>query len=328
MRKNYKKKKQIKELIIILIFFIFLTILSSLGILNKFDFILKNLGIIEEQNTITSNQTNLKNDFEVKNDIVINKDKLNILFFDVGQADCELIINKEKTILIDSGNSKDGEIIANEIKSLGISKLDYVIGTHIHEDHIGGMSYIIDAFDVGEYYMPYNTITTANYYENLLNSLANKKFSINEANIGDKIQIDDLILEIMAVDNSEPDDANDASIVAQITYGNQKFLFMGDATTKNEDSRKWNDVDLIKVGHHGSNTSSSESFLKQVLPEISIISVGKDNNYGLPKDNIIERYQNIGSKIYRTDKDGTIQAISDGNTMEILRINASFDGNK
>lgn len=331
-RNNKKIKKLLKELIVIIFFTIILAILNKTGILYKINIVLENIGVIENTNISKSTEsTTVKENIDIVTNIsenlVIDKDKLNILFLDVGQADCELIINKGKTILIDSGNTKDGELIVNGIKALGISRLDYVIGTHVHEDHIGGMSYIVDSFDIGEFYLPYNTTTTSNYYKKLLTSLTSKNISIIEASIGDKIEVDDLVLNIMSVDNSEPEDANESSIVVEMIHGNLKYLFMGDATEKNENARQWNDVDLIKVGHHGSNTSSSEKFLNQVLPEIAIITVGEGNSYGLPKDNIIERYKSIGSKIYRTDTDGTLQVLSDGSSMEIVKIDISFDGN-
>lgn len=102
---------------------------------------------------------------------------------------------------------------------------------------------------------------------------------------------------------------------------------MGDAEKENEEKRNWNDVDVLKVGHHGSNTSSSQNFLNQVLPEIAIISVGEGNSYGLPKDKIVERLEKLGSTIYRTDIDGTIHLISDGENNEIVKVNLSLDGN-
>lgn len=319
-RNSRKVKNFLKELIIIIILAIILAILNKTEILQK----VETSNQITEQANIKENQNIVTN---ISNNIVIDENKLNILFFDVGQADCELIINKGKTILIDSGNTKDGELLVNGIKNLGIERLDYVIGTHVHEDHVGGMSYIIDNFEIGKFYLPYNTKTTSSYYKKLLTSLTNKNLSIDEANIGDKIDVEDLSMTIMSVDNNEPEDANEASIVIEMTYGNLKYLFMGDAIEKNEEARKWNDVDLIKVGHHGSNTSSSEEFLNQVLPEIAIITVGEGNSYGLPKDNIVERYEKLGTKIYRTDTDGTIQVLSDGISNEIVKIDLSFDGN-
>ena len=190
------------------------------------------------------------------------------------------------------------------------------------------MNYVIDSFEIGDFYLPYNTTSTTSYYKKILTSLTDKEESINEANVGDKFNIEDLMFEIMSVDNSEPENENVSSIVLEMTYGKQKYLFMGDAETENEDARKWNDVDVLKVGHHGSNTSSGEEFLEQVLPEISIISVGEGNSYNLPKDKILKRLENIESTIYRTDKDGTIQLVSDGKTNEIIKIDVNFNGSQ
>lgn len=277
---------------------------------------INNQGVTKETEIIENISENIKLDL----------DKMNVLFLDVGQADSQLIIYKDKTMLIDAGNVGDGNEITKAIKSLGINQLDCVIGTHVHEDHIGGMSDIIDEFDIGKFYLPYNETSTNKYYENLLISLTNKNLNINEAVIGDKIYLDELCFEIMSVDNEEPENTNESSIVVELTYGEQKFLFMGDAEKENEEARKWNDVDVLKVGHHGSNTSSSSKFLNQVLPEISVISVGEGNSYGLPKDDVMKRLEKINTNIYRTDRDGTIQIICDGKTNEVVKIDVSFDG--
>lgn len=336
-KKNNKKvENQIKQFILFLISLIIVVIAAETGILDKIDNLLATAGLAEVANSIENTNEvvieTVKQNSEVianvSENIVINKDKLNILYLDVGQADCTLIIYKDKSLLIDSGNSKDGELIVNGIRALGISKLDYVIGTHVHEDHVGGMNYIIDSFDIGKFYLPYDSKTTSSYYKKILTSLTQKQLEITEANIGDKFAIEDVNFEIMFVDNDEPEDANDSSIVVEMTYGELKYLFMGDATQTNEETRTWNDIDVLKVGHHGSNTSSSQEFLNQVLPEISIISVGKDNSYGLPKDKILDRLNKLGTTIYRTDTDGTIQILSDGKKNEIVKIDVSFDGNE
>lgn len=306
-RKKFLNKKTQEAIIAIVIIILFI-IADQIGILK-------------------TEKENIEIPTSVSENITIDNNKLNILFFDVGQADCELIICNGKTLLIDSGNSKDGENIVNAIKELGITKLDYVVGTHVHEDHTGGMSYIVDNFEIGTFYLPYNTTSTTNFYKRLLTSLTNKNLSITEANIGDKFEVGESSCEIMFVDNTEPENINEESIVIELSYKNQKYLFMGDAEKNNELSRKWNDVDVLKVGHHGSNTSTSEEFLKQTLPEIAIISVGRNNSYGLPKDTILERLELIGSTIYRTDTDGTIQLLSDGENNEIIKINLCLDGN-
>lgn len=328
MARKKKKSKILLQIIILIILLLLLFFTEQPELFEFLDVVYDEFGVVSAfENTFGGVKKDQEIISRVSEDIIIDKNKLNILFLDVGQADCELIVYKGKTILIDAGNSKDGPKIVNGLKALNINKIDYVIGTHVHEDHIGGMSYIIDEFDIGKFYLPYNTQNTMSYYTKLLNSLNNKNLSINEANIGDKFFIEDIACEIMSVDNSEPEDANLSSIVLEVRYKNLKYLFMGDAEIENEKSRIWNDVDVLKVGHHGSNSSSSEKFLKQVLPEIAVIPVGRDNSYELPKNKVLNRFSKLGTDIYRTDLDGTIQIVSDGNQNEIVKIEISFDGN-
>lgn len=334
-KKTYNITKELISFTIAIIIFALMIQFSNTTIYSNIENKVANSNIAKEisekketnLNTLVNTEVSVNKEIiqSVSDTIKIEEGKLNILFLNVGQADSELIILNGKTILIDAGNSSDGEKIVSGIKALGIEKLDYVFGTHVHEDHMGGMSYIVDSFDIGEFYMPYDTSSTTKYYKRLLESLTNKNVSVNEAHIGDVIDFSDAKVEIMSVNNDEPDNINLQSIVLQLNYGNMKYLFMGDAEEENEKARTWEDIDLIKVGHHGSNTSSSEKFLNQVLPEIGIIEVGKDNSYGLPKENIINRYEKIGTKLYRTDENGTIQVISDGTTNKIIEINLSFD---
>ena len=335
-KKKLKISKKTKEFLLGIIALIIIYFLAEYGILEKIDNAIKDTGLAEIVNTEeTYNietkpkvKTNAEIIEKVSESIIIDPNKLNILFFDVGQADSQLILYKGKSMLIDAGNSNDGEEIVNGLKALGITNLDYVIGTHVHEDHVGGMSFIIDSFEIGDFYLQYNETCTTSYYKKLLTSLTEKEESINEANVGDKFYLEDLGFEIMSVDNSEPENTNASSIVLEMTYGQMKYLFMADAEKENEEARSWNDVDVLKVGHHGSNTSSTEKFLNQVSPEISIISVGEGNSYELPKEKIINRLEKIGTTIYRTDNDGTIQIISDGIKNEVVKIDIDFDGSQ
>ena len=328
------RDKIVKSIVLVVLFgIIFLAVMSPQTlsqIENKFGINISDY--IKYENSISTSKVyeNVINvDTVITEEFIVEKDRLNIYFFDVGQADSSLIVYNDKAMLIDAGNVADGEEILEGLEKLGIDDLDYVIGTHIHEDHVGGLYKIVDGIDVGKLYLPYNESSTTSYYKKLLKSLQAKDMSISEVEVGDEIKLtDDISAQIMSVDNSQPEDENDASIVVMIKYQDMEYLFMADATTEVEGKREWEDIDVLRVGHHGSNTSSSEKFLKQVKPEISIISVGKDNSYGLPKDKIIKRLNSIGTNIYRTDKVGTIQLVSNGKENKIYEIDVSFDGNE
>ena len=331
---KFDSEKFIKCTVLVILFGIMLLATFSPQSLSKIEstYGIKISDIIDYEGSVASaglyeNKINVET--ITSSEFAIEKDKLNIFFLDVGQADSSLIVYNDMSMLIDAGNVNDGDKILEGIKKLGLKDIDYVIGTHIHEDHMGGMKKIVDGIDIGKIYMPYNDSSTTKYYKELLKSIQSKDMMIEEALVGDKIKFTDKIeAEIMAVDNTQPEDENDASIVVQITYGEMEYLFMADATTKVEKNRVWEDVEVLKVGHHGSNRSSSKSFLESVDPEISIISVGKENSYGLPKDTIIKRLNSIGTNIYRTDVSGTIQIISDGKDNKLLEVDVSFDGNE
>ena len=326
MARRKKKNRELQKLITCIVIFVMMILAEKNGLFAVADSSITNVN--KENITQILNYVQKPEIVEsVSSGLNIDKTKLNIVYFYVGQADCTLIMQNNSTMLIDSGNSADGDNVVNAIKALGIEKLDVVIGTHVHEDHIGSMSDIIDNFEVGKFYLPYNATSTTSFYKRLLKSLTTKNMGIEEAVIGEKFNIGNAECEIMTVNNSDPENINEESIVLEIRYGTQKYLFMGDAEVINEKSREWNDIDVLKVGHHGSNTSTSPDFLKQVKPEISIISVGKDNSYGLPKKKILDRLKKQNSVIYRTDEDGTIQIVSDGNTSEVIKVDVNLDGN-
>lgn len=250
---------------------------------------------------------------------------LKVYFIDVGQADSILVTNKNSTMLIDAGNNEDGELVSNYIKSLGINKIDYLIGTHPHEDHIGGMDNIIRNFEIGTIYMPEVTTNTKTY-EEVLDAMLEKNLSLTVPNIGEKFKIGESENEIISISNDNKN-LNNCSIVIKTRYGNQSFLFMGDAEDDIEAKMKLTEATVLKVGHHGSSTSTSQILLNKVKPKYAIISVGKDNDYGHPSTKILDRLNTYGCEILRTDLESTIIVSTDGETIEINSVKTKTNGN-
>ena len=149
----------------------------------------------------------------------------------------------------------------------------------------------------------------------MITEIENKNLQISESKKGDTFLLGNANCEFMTDSILDKNNLNLSSIITRITFGNTSFLFMGDAETENEETRKWTKTDVLKVGHHGSDTSSSEEFLKQISPKIAVISVGKDNDYGHPSDETIKKLQNLRATIYRTDELGTIELVSNGNNI-------------
>lgn len=274
---------------------------------------------------IINNQDKIKNLFNQNNNqnqnayINTNNDLLKVHYLDVGQGDSIFIeLPNNETMLIDAAESYQSENIINYLKNLNYQKIDYVIGTHPHTDHIGGLKDIINTFEIGKIYMP-KVVSTTKTYESLLMAIKDKNLKINTAKAGTSIiDIDTLKINILAPNNSTYTELNNYSVVTKITYGTTKFLFMGDAEKLSENEIK-EDVtaDVIKIGHHGSNTSSSIDFIKKVNAKYGIISVGLNNKYNLPKEETITNWENSGTKIYLTSINGTITAISDGTNIKI-----------
>ena len=307
MKKSKRKTKIIGSLIAVVI----VVLAGLLGINNEQ--ISKLANEIGLGNLINSESTEVAN----QNNITPVNGELQVYYIDVGQADSILIINKEDAMLIDAGNNEDGEDVVNFIKDKGITKLDYVVGTHPHEDHIGGLDDVINSdIEISNIYMP-QIETTTKTFEDVINAIQNKGLSITSPKEGDTFNVGNASLEVMTDSILDEDNLNLSSITLLMQYGNNKFLFMGDAEEENEETKDWPKVDLLKVGHHGSNTSSSDKFLNETKPTYSIIMAGEGNSYGLPTEETLNKLQNIGSTIYRTDLNGTIEVISDGENIEV-----------
>lgn len=243
-------------------------------------------------------------------------DNLKVHFIDVGQADSILITIGSDAMLIDAGNNGDGDLVVDYIKSQGISDLDYVIGTHPHEDHIGGLDDVINSFEIGKVLMPKKSSNTK-IFEDVILSIQNKGLKVTTPKIGTKYNLGQAELTILAP-SQEYEDTNNSSIVIRLLFGNNSFMFTGDAEEKSEkEILKTGSLssDVLKVGHHGSKSSTSIDFLKEVSPTYAVITVGQNNRYGHPDEEVIEILKEHNIEILRTDELGTIIFTSDGNIL-------------
>lgn len=275
------------------------------------------VGIFGTENEI-SNQFNNKEEKETVSQDSTNSN-LEVYFIDVGQADSILVKNNDETMLIDAGNNEDGKDVVDFIKEKGISKLNYVIGTHPHEDHIGGLDDIINSdLEIQNILMP-KIQTNTKTFEDVLEAISNKGLMITAPKKGDAFKIGEANCEVMTDSIINEKNLNLSSIVIRLQFGNNSILFMGDSEIENEETRNWPKTDVLKVGHHGSLTSTSENFLNQVRPSYAIIMVGRDNNYKLPKEEIIDKLNKIRTKIHRTDEEGTIEMIMDGSIIKCAK---------
>ena len=311
--KYYKRRKWLSRLASLIILIVLLILGKSYWETHDFNSMLQNSignNVITE-NVITEDITNtVETQAEVDGD-------LRVYYLDVGQADSILVIDKDKTMLIDAGTNEAGNTVVNFLKEKGITRIDYLVGTHPHEDHIGGLDDVINNFEIGTIYMP-KMQTTTKTYEDVLDAIANKSLQVTTPAVGDTFKLTNANCTIMAVDTKDTEDnLNLSSIVIRMTYGGNSFLFMGDAEEEVEASRNWQPTDVLKVGHHGSKTSSSQTFVNQIMPAYAIIQVGKDNSYNLPNQETIDKLQAIGTKVYRTDEDGNILVISDGSNIQV-----------
>ncbi|MBG9793352.1 competence protein [Paenibacillus dendritiformis] len=244
---------------------------------------------------------------------------LQVYFLDVGQGDSTLIKTPTgQHILIDGGDNHKGQDVVDYLESLGITQLDVVIATHPDADHIGGLDTVIDAIPTKSVYAPKVSHTT-NTYKDFLMSVKNRGLKIKSAKAGLEIPLEGITARFVAPAAQYGKDLNAWSAVLHLSYGKTSFLFTGDAETRSEKDMLEHPqklrADVLKVGHHGSDTSTSQEFLDAVHPTCAVISAGTDNKYGHPKKVIMNRLKKAGVEIFRTDRQGTITAISDGKTI-------------
>ena len=258
-----------------------------------------------------------------------NSDNVRVHFLDVGQGDSIFIeLTDGKSMLIDASTAEYGEGIADYIKDNGYSKIDYLVATHPHADHIGGMQDVVEQLEIGEIYMPKASSTTKTY-KNLLKAIKAKGNKINTAKAGNTIYSDSSLgIDILAPNSDSYEEINDYSVVIKLVYGSKSFLFTGDAEKLSENEITADvSADVLKVGHHGSSTSSSDKFIKRVNPEYAVISCGEGNSYGHPHKETIKTLNKYDVEIFRTDTMGTIIAQTDGESLEITDKNKSIESN-
>ena len=273
--------------------------------------VLQQLGLFETEEPVSEN--------------VSGSAEAQVYFIDVGQGDSELIRLKDSgiDILIDAGTRSTKQELADYLKELGVDDIDILIGTHPHEDHIGGMAKIIEEFPIGTLYLPETSeemTPTTKTYESLLDAAESKNVTVRTAAAGDVLlEQGNTSFKVLSPSHTDYDNLNDYSIVTRLKVGDTAFLFQGDAETpveeENLDSGADVSCDVIKLGHHGSSTSSSRAYLEAANPSAAVISCGVGNEYGHPHRETMDLLEKLSITPYRTDTQKTLLAETDGKTI-------------
>ena len=249
---------------------------------------------------------------------VASAENLVVYFLDVGQADAAILQCGDEVMMIDGGESSDSSLIYSYLtKTLGITHIDYMIATHPHADHIGGLSGALNACSVGVVYSPV-TSYDSKQFSSLVKYTQKQGRDLTVPEVGDSFSFGDAQVQFISP-SQKYSNTNDSSIVVRIIHGINTFLFTGDAEWDAEHDMVDSGYDLsaavLKVGHHGSDTSSSYVFLREVMPKYAVISCGKDNSYGHPTEAVLSRLRDAGTQVFRTDLQGDIMCVSDGNEL-------------
>jgi competence protein ComEC len=251
------------------------------------------------------------------------KGKLSVYFLNVGQGDATYIkTSNGDDILIDAGKNEAGEAVVDYLTQLGVDDLEVMISTHPDADHVGGLDTVLEKFKVETVYAPKVSHTT-DTFKDFLVAVKNEGLTIKEAKAGVTLPLKGITARFVGPVKTYGDDLNNWSAVLHLTYGKNTILLTGDAESQSEadmiKAMQTLKAEVLKVGHHGSKSSTSASFLKAVSPKYAVISVGK-NSYGHPTSTILDRLKNAKVTTYRTDNNGTVTAVSDGKTLSMTKV--------
>ncbi len=276
--------------------------------------------VIPGFNNEDSESTETTNTENTPKTITNYKDGVTIYYIDVGQADSTLIVSEFGNMLIDGGENETENSLVKFISEKGINTLDYVVATHAHSDHIGGLDKVIEEFNVKNILMT-NGINETTSYENFLKAIKKKKITPQLVKSNDTFEMGDLLFTVLNPLYDRYENLNNYSICLKMVYKDTSFLFMGDAEKEVEKNILSLGIDVLadvyKAGHHGSSTSTTEAFLNKANPLAAIISCGKNNDYGHPHKETIDKFNRKSIKTYRTDLLGTITLNSDGEHITI-----------
>ena len=268
---------------------------------------------VENKNNQNSNENNSNDNMSISRVEELSSNS-EIHFINTGNSDAILIIKDGKAALIDGGDNDDEDLVSSYIKKQGISELEYVFATHPHADHIGGLDRVAKEIKINKLYVSNGEAETKSYRD-FINAAASKGLYPSVPLLGSKFDLAGSTFEVLSVANTN--DPNNNSIVLLYTNGNDKILLMGDAEKEVEQNLNVGDIDLLKVGHHGSYSSSSKLFIDKINPEYAVILVGEDNKYGHPHKETMDTLKEKGIEVHRSDECGDIMFTSTGNGLEV-----------